>query len=75
MRSAGVYLIMADTGAVSMAALDAEGRTAALLLAIRGLQERNMAELMVNSADGVCAASLQRMIRSPTMSCTLGIAN
>jgi len=35
-----------------MAALDAEGRTAALLLAIRGLQERNTAELMVTSALG-----------------------
>jgi len=68
MRSAGVYLIMADTGAVSMAALDAEGRTATLLLAIRGLQERNMADLMVTSAMG----SLQRMIRSLTVICILG---
>ena len=40
---------MADTRPVSMAATDAQGRTAALLLAIEDLQKRGMAELLVTS--------------------------
>ena len=52
-----------------MAAVDAEGRTAAVLLAMRGVQERNMQELLVNSAFWTAAAVDHIFAVSCTSSC------